>query len=65
MAIGTSALVYPAASYPVMAVRRGIPLIEVNPEPTPLTQLATVVLRAPSGEALPLIVDAVRERTGR
>lgn len=62
LTIGTSAVVYPAAQYPVDAVRRGVPLIEVNPEETPLSEIAAVVVRAPSGEALPLIVDAVRAR---
>ena len=65
MSIGTSAVVYPAAQYPMMAVQRGLTLVEVNPEPTPLTDLAAVVLRAPSGEALPLLVEAVRARLGR
>ena len=65
MAIGTSAVVYPAAHYPMIAVQRGVQLIEVNPEPTPLTDLAAVVLRAPSGEALPQVVGAVRERLQR
>ena len=58
--IGTSAVVYPAAQYPLDAMRRGVPLIEVNPEQTPLSDLATVVVRAPSGDALPAIVAAVR-----
>lgn len=59
MTIGTSAVVYPAAQYPLNAVRRGVPLIEVNPEPTPLSDLARVVVRAPSGVALPAIVHAL------
>jgi NAD-dependent deacetylase len=62
MVVGTSAVVYPAAQYPVMAAQRGLPLIEVNPEPTPLSPLASVVLRAASGVALPQLVDAVRAR---
>ena len=62
MTIGTSAVVYPAAQYPVEAVRRGLPLIEVNPEVTPLTDVATAIIRAPSGVALPALVDAVRAR---
>ncbi|MEE8421867.1 MAG: NAD-dependent deacylase [Dehalococcoidia bacterium] len=62
MSIGTSAVVYPAAQYPMIAVQRGLPLIEINPEPTPLTELALVVLRAPSGEVLPQLVEAVQER---
>lgn len=64
MTIGTSAVVYPAAQYPIEAVRRGVPLIEVNPEETPLTPLATVVVRAPSGVALPALVRAIRAARG-
>ncbi|MPZ99817.1 MAG: NAD-dependent protein deacylase [Dehalococcoidia bacterium] len=62
LTLGTSAVVYPAAGYPIDAAQRGVPLIEVNPEDTPLTPLATVVLRAPSGDALPRLVEAVRAR---
>ncbi len=64
MTIGTSAVVYPAAQYPIQAAGRGVPLIEVNPEETPLTPLAAVVVRAPSGVALPAIVEAVRAARG-
>jgi NAD-dependent deacetylase len=64
MTIGTSAVVYPAAGYPVDAWRRGVPLIEVNPEPTPLTEIASVALRGPSGEVLPRLVEAVRTLRG-
>jgi NAD-dependent deacetylase len=56
MVVGTSAVVYPAAEFPEMAKRRGAPLIEVNPEETPLTELADVVIRAPAGVALPALV---------
>ena len=62
MCIGTSAVVYPAAQYPIEAAQRGVPLIEVNPEPTPLSRLATEVLRGASGEALPRLAEAVRVR---
>ena len=62
MTIGTSAVVFPAAQYPIDAVTAGAPLIELNPESTPLSNLATVIVRAPSGEALPAIVESVRER---
>ena len=62
LSIGTSAVVYPAAQYPMLAVQRGVALIEINPEPTPLTEVASEVLRGPSGKVLPLLVDAVRER---
>ena len=54
--VGTSAAVYPAADFPVMTVQRGGRLIEINPEETPLSPLAEVILRAPAGTALPAIV---------
>lgn len=57
LVIGTSAVVYPAAEFPVMARRRGAPLIEINPEETALTALADVVVRAPAGVALPALVE--------
>lgn len=60
LSIGTSALVYPAAHYPMIAMQRGLQLIEINPEPTPLSDLANVVLRGRSGELLPQIVAAIR-----
>ncbi|MDA1241401.1 MAG: hypothetical protein O2798_11270, partial [Chloroflexi bacterium] len=59
MTVGTSAVVYPAAQYPMEAAQRGVPLIEVNPEETPLTDLATVVIRATGGIAMPALVAAV------
>ena len=64
MIVGTTALVYPAAEYPQLAVRRGVPLIEIDPDPTALSELAAVVLRGPAGEVLPALVDAVRARRG-
>ena len=64
LTIGTSAVVYPAAQYPVDALRRGVPLIEINPEPTPLTEVSTVAIPGPSGEVLPSIVDRLRDRLG-
>ena len=57
---GTSAVVYPAAEFPAIAYRRGAQLIEVNPQETPLTAICSAVLRAPSGEALPQLVERVR-----
>jgi len=58
--IGTSAVVYPAAGFPVDVKSSGGVLIEVNPNETPLTELCDVALRAPAGEALPLIVGKLR-----
>ncbi len=54
---GTSALVHPAASLPLVTARSGGQVVEVNPDPTPLTAVAAVSLRATSGEMLPLLLD--------
>lgn len=59
LVIGTSAVVYPAAEFPVMAKRRGAPLMEINPEETALSGLADVVVRAPAGQALSAIVTGL------
>lgn len=37
LAIGTSAVVYPAAALPLVALRAGATVVEVNPEATPLS----------------------------
>ncbi|MEX0683694.1 MAG: NAD-dependent deacylase [Dehalococcoidia bacterium] len=58
--IGTSAVVYPAAQFPLDVRRLGGKLIEINPERTPLSDLSEVVIRAPSGEALPLMMERLR-----
>lgn len=53
--VGTSAIVYPAAGLPLAAKRAGAYLVEVNPEPTPLSDECDATLRGPAGEVLPLI----------
>jgi NAD-dependent deacetylase len=53
LVVGTSALVYPAAGLPELAKRAGAFLVEVNPEPTPLSELCDVVLQGRAGELLP------------
>ena len=55
--VGTSGVVYPAAGLPVTAYRRGIPIVEVSPQPTDLSQLASVVVTATAAEALPRILS--------
>jgi NAD-dependent deacetylase len=57
---GTSATVTPAAWFPQMVLERGGTLIEVNMEPTPLSDLAAASLRGPAGEVLPLLVERVQ-----
>ena len=60
MVIGTSMVVYPASSLPLIALRRGVKVIEINPEETPLSSLVgTLSLRGAAGSILPEIVKAV------
>lgn len=51
--VGTSALVYPAASLPEIASSSGAYVVEVNPERTPLSDLCDEVLMGKAGEVLP------------
>jgi len=51
--VGTSAVVYPAASIPEIARANGAYLVEVNPEVTPLSNLCDEVLTGKAGEILP------------
>src|SRR5688572_2402120 len=53
--IGTSAVVYPAAAIPEIARAAGAYVVEVNPEPTPLSYICNEVLTDKAGEILPLI----------
>ena len=52
-AVGTSAIVHPAASLPLEAAEKGIPVVEINPARTPLTPYADFHLAAAAGEILP------------
>jgi NAD-dependent deacetylase len=53
LAVGTSAIVYPAAGLPALAGRAGALVVEVNIEETPLSPLAAIVLRGKAAEVLP------------
>jgi len=57
--IGTSGLVQPAASLAFAARNRGAVVVEVNAEPTSLTEKVDFALRGKSGEILPALVQAV------
>jgi NAD-dependent protein deacetylase/lipoamidase len=57
--IGTSSLVYPAASLPHDALEGGAVLVEINPGETPLTPHAQHFLKGRSGEILPALMRAV------
>ena len=57
LTVGSSLQVYPAADLPVAAVRAGAALAIVNDEPTPLDDLAELVIRGRAGEVLAPAVD--------
>jgi NAD-dependent deacetylase len=57
LVVGTSALVQPAASVPLVTLRGGGTLIEVNLEPTPLSREAELSLLGPASELLPELFD--------
>jgi NAD-dependent deacetylase len=53
LVIGTSALVQPAASFPIIVKRQGGRIIEINVEETPLTPIVDVHLTGKAGVLLP------------
>lgn len=60
-AVGTSAVVYPAARIPLLSKRLGAYLVEINLEETELSAMADYVLPGKAGEILPEILMQVRE----
>lgn len=59
--IGTSAEVFPAANLPIIALRSGAALIEVNPNPTHLSQSAKYCLSEESGLVMPQLVNELEK----
>ena len=55
LVVGTSGIVYPAASLPEVAKSAGAFVCEINPEPTPLSRLCAVVVTGKAGEILTLL----------
>jgi len=64
MAIGTSLQVYPAAYLPVIAKRKGAKFIIINMEPTPLDEIADIVVHGKAGDILTAVVEKVKEKLG-
>lgn len=56
VAIGTTASVYPAASFLPLAQRSGVRMIEINPEASEMSALFEQVVRAPASIALPQVL---------
>jgi NAD-dependent deacetylase len=63
LVIGTSAMVQPAAMMPFIARDNGAVVVEINPEPTPLTsRISNLPLMGEAGSILPRLVTAVKQR---
>lgn len=59
---GTSAVVAPASHLPVIAKKAGAKIVEINPEPTPLSdEISDYVFNAGGAEIIPALVKMVGE----
>ncbi len=56
IAVGSSLVVHPAASFPALAQQSGAKLIIINRTPTPLDDIADLVVNEEIGKALPRLV---------
>lgn len=60
LSIGTSTVVYPAAALPFEALKGGASVVEINPQPTPLTDKAEFTLSGAAGAVLPELIAALK-----
>ena len=54
--VGTSATVYPAASFPQEIKSRGGKIIELNPSETSLTEISDISIRGSTSSTIPDLV---------
>ncbi|MCP5411072.1 MAG: NAD-dependent deacetylase [Alphaproteobacteria bacterium] len=59
LVLGSSLGVYPAAGFPLLACRRGVPLVIVNREPTPQDRFAELVIRDEIGPTMDSVIGAL------
>ena len=64
LVVGTSGLVHPAASLPLLTRESGGVVVEVNLEPTPLTPIAKSSIRGRAGQILPKLLEIEPELNG-
>lgn len=60
LVIGTSGVVYPAAGLPSLARDHGVPVVEINPDETDLSDRVDEVWRTTAATGLPQLVEALR-----
>ena len=63
LSIGTSAVVHPAASLPLVAKRNGAYVVEVNTAPTEISHFTDKLLLGKAGEILPKLEKLIEEKT--
>ncbi|WP_201467307.1 SIR2 family NAD-dependent protein deacylase [Janibacter melonis] len=61
LVVGTSGLVYPAAGLPAMALGQGAVVVEVNPQPSDVSDLCHHHVRDGAATALPALVAALEQ----
>ncbi len=59
--IGTSGVVYPAASLPIRAKECGAILIEINPKDSEFKSLCDLFLQARAGDIFPLLISGLKK----
>ena len=62
--IGSSLVVHPAASMPVVAKQHGAKLVIINRDPTPCDDMADVVIGGLAGPTMDSIMKQVRKGLG-
>ena len=62
--IGSSLVVQPAASMPLIAKRNGSKLVIINRDPTPLDQMADIVIHGQAGPTMAKILEEVKKGLG-
>ena len=62
LVVGTSAVVQPAASVPLLAKQAGAKVIEINPDATPITPFVDLHLEGKAAEILPPLADQIVSR---
>lgn len=59
LVVGTSGVVYPVAQLPSVAKRAGALVIDVNPQCTPVSEMADIFLQGAGGVVLPQLLEAL------
>ncbi len=60
LVVGTSGVVYPAAGLPSLARSHGVPVVQIDPRETDLSDQVDHAWRTTAAVGLPALVDALR-----